>query len=393
MRLPIPSRFRDRRRSRGQSMVEFALTLPVILLLLMIGLDFGRVFLGWVNLNNTARIAANYAAANATRMAANDPVAFDEYYGLAVQDATAINCQLPAKAAFPPPTYPGGTGLGQPASVAISCQFGIITPIISQIVGSPVTVSASSVFPIRSGVVAGVPGGGSPAPVAAFNVSPNGGTAPVQITFTNVSTNNPTTFEWDFQGDGIVDDTTNASPRYTYTIPGTYQASLRVSDGVNSSTATRTINITAPPGPVANFDANPQTGLAPLQVTLTDTSTSSAGIVAWAWNFGNGTTSSSTGPHQITYQPGSHTVTLTVTDTFGQSNSASKVIVASDPNCTVPNFVGSNTSQGIQQTWTDAGFTTTVIFNPSRPPNYRIGSQSLPANTSQPCTSTLTVFK
>ena len=50
-------RVRDRHRDRslGQSIVELALILPVILLILMVGLDFGRVFLGWVNLNNTAR--------------------------------------------------------------------------------------------------------------------------------------------------------------------------------------------------------------------------------------------------------------------------------------------------------------------------------------------------
>ena len=47
---------------RGQSIVEFALVLPVLLFLLLMGLDFGRVFLGWVNLNNAARVGANYAA-------------------------------------------------------------------------------------------------------------------------------------------------------------------------------------------------------------------------------------------------------------------------------------------------------------------------------------------
>ena len=52
----------NRQRSRGQSVVEFALMLPIFLILIFGGIDFGRVFLGWINLNNTARIAANYAA-------------------------------------------------------------------------------------------------------------------------------------------------------------------------------------------------------------------------------------------------------------------------------------------------------------------------------------------
>src|SRR5439155_619266 len=51
-----------RRRTRGQSLVEFALVLPVMLLIIMVGVDFGRAFLGWVNLQNSSRLGANYAA-------------------------------------------------------------------------------------------------------------------------------------------------------------------------------------------------------------------------------------------------------------------------------------------------------------------------------------------
>lgn len=364
------------------------------------GLDFGRVFLGWVNLNNTARIAANYAAANATRMAANDSAAFDSYYNLILKDASAINCTLPTKALFPRPTFPGGTALGQSANVAISCEFGIITPIISRVLGSPITVSAASDFPIRTGVVAGVPGGGAPAPVAAFNISPGSGEAPRTITFTDASTNSPTTYAWDFEGDGSVNWTTNTPPAFTYTIPGTYQASLTVSNGLVSSTARRTITITAPPGPVANFTALPQTGTAPLTVTLTDTSTGS-GPFTYAWNFGNGTTASTVGPFNKVYAAGAYTVTLTVTDSFSQTSTpASKIINVSavTPTCTVPDFknVVTSTPVGqtdpVSQTWKNAGFTGLVIFNPAHPPEYKITKQSLKEGTVQSCSSIITVF-
>ena len=46
---------------RGQALVEFALVLPLLALLLVMALDFGRVFFGWVALQNAARIGANYA--------------------------------------------------------------------------------------------------------------------------------------------------------------------------------------------------------------------------------------------------------------------------------------------------------------------------------------------
>ena len=35
------------------------MTIPMVLLMVLFGLDFGRVFLGWVALNNAAREAAN----------------------------------------------------------------------------------------------------------------------------------------------------------------------------------------------------------------------------------------------------------------------------------------------------------------------------------------------
>ena len=57
--------------SRGQSLVEFALVLPVILFLTLIALDFGRVYLGYINLQNMARIASNFAANHPDAWGAN----------------------------------------------------------------------------------------------------------------------------------------------------------------------------------------------------------------------------------------------------------------------------------------------------------------------------------
>jgi Flp pilus assembly protein TadG len=59
---------RARRAAGGQSLVEFALLLPVFMLIAMIGLDFGRAFVAWVNLQQSARIAANYISINPTAL-------------------------------------------------------------------------------------------------------------------------------------------------------------------------------------------------------------------------------------------------------------------------------------------------------------------------------------
>ena len=55
-------RLHRRQRSRGQGIVEFALILPVLILMLLITLDFGRLFMSYVALTNTTRVAANYGS-------------------------------------------------------------------------------------------------------------------------------------------------------------------------------------------------------------------------------------------------------------------------------------------------------------------------------------------
>lgn len=381
-------------RARGQSLVEFALILPVLLLLLLGGIDFGRVFLGWVSLNNTARIAANYAASNATLMAAGNSAALAGYNDIVQQDATATNCQPPDP--IPAPTFTPDAGIGGNARVELTCDFGIITPIISSILGNNVEVGASAVFPVRTGVVANVPGGGPAAPVAAFNVSPGSGEAPLSVGFNNVSTGSPTSYAWDYEDDGIIDSTAVNPPDHVYSVPDTYTARLTVSNGLVSTSATRTITVSAPPGPVANFTVSPQTGTAPLTVAFTNTSTGT--ITSWAWDFDGdlGTDSTVQDPPSRTYAAGAWNVSLTVTDDLGRSSTTVKTVTVSAvvAMCKVPNFKGSDTSDAIQAEWTAAGFATTVIFNPSRPPEYRIKDQSLKQNADEPCaTAVITVSK
>jgi hypothetical protein len=145
-----------RHRSRGQSLAEFSLTVPMALLMILFGLDFGRVFLGWVALNSAAREAANYAAMNPTAWTIPYNLAVvDEYERLVETEASSINCQLMNPIASP--TFPSGTGIGAPASVLLTCQFGLITPFVALITGNPIPVSASSAFPVRAGLIESVP--------------------------------------------------------------------------------------------------------------------------------------------------------------------------------------------------------------------------------------------
>ncbi len=50
------------RTSGGQSLVELSMLLPILLLLLLGGIDFGRVYFAHVSVTNAARNGADYAA-------------------------------------------------------------------------------------------------------------------------------------------------------------------------------------------------------------------------------------------------------------------------------------------------------------------------------------------
>jgi TadE-like protein len=166
----------------GQSLAEFALTLPLALLMILFGLDFGRVFLGWVSLNQAAREAANYAAMNPTAWTLPYNLAVQaEYARLVTTEASNINCTLVTP--VPDPSFPDGTAIGAPAVVELDCGFGLITPMIGMLTGNPIPVSASSAFPIRSGNIEGVPAASAvpsatPSPTATPTPTPDPGATP-----------------------------------------------------------------------------------------------------------------------------------------------------------------------------------------------------------------------
>ena len=134
------------RRRRGQSLVEFAIVLPILLLLTLVALDFGRVYLGWINLQSMSRIAANLAANNPTAwQGGGDANVKAKYQNQIRSDAAATNCQLPLVAGgvqtAPAPVFVDTNGngatddIGDSASVSLSCTFDLITPGIKNIVG------------------------------------------------------------------------------------------------------------------------------------------------------------------------------------------------------------------------------------------------------------------
>ncbi|MGK0388906.1 MAG: gliding motility-associated-like protein [Maribacter sp.] len=114
---------------------------------------------------------------------------------------------------------------------------------------------------------------------------------------------------WDFGGAGT---STAQNPTFTFTEEGTYPVTLTaiLANGCEQSVTTTTIYIIPPS---ATFEADTLEGCAPLLVNFSDISNVSGTITSWAWDLGDGTTSSLQNPSHTYTEHGSYDVSLTIT--------------------------------------------------------------------------------
>ena len=180
------------------------------------------------------------------------------------------------------------------------------------------------------------------APVASFTCNPISGSAPLTVIFTNSSVGSIDSFVWDFNGDGVPDNTTDSTPTFTYDAPGSYNATLTVTNAGGTDSTSRMITVTPPipAAPIASFICDPSSGSSPLTVTFVSTSAGSIDSFSWDFN-GDGNADNTTDyAPTFTYDtPGTYTATLTVTNAGG-SNSTSQIITvhASIPAAPVASF-------------------------------------------------------
>ncbi|HKY13562.1 MAG TPA: PKD domain-containing protein [Microthrixaceae bacterium] len=168
-------------------------------------------------------------------------------------------------------------------------------------------------------------------PIAAFTTTPSSGNAPLTVTIDGTFSTDPdgsiVSYVWDF-GDG----TTGTAPTATKIYPaGTYTVSLTVTDddGVTDS-STRVVEATPAP-PIASFTATPTGGPAPLAVAFNASASADpdGSIVSYAWNFGDGGTAVGVMTNH-TFGVGTFTVTLTVTDNSGVTDTETRVFGATN---------------------------------------------------------------
>jgi TadE-like protein len=124
--------------ARGQSLVEFALILPLLLILLMGILDLGRAVAAYNSVSNAARSAARAAIVDQNEDVVRQ-AAVDEAFGL---NPLAVNFNPNVNADDPCAL------MVCTVRVEVTYQYVAATPIIGNIIG-PITVSSTAEMAIE----------------------------------------------------------------------------------------------------------------------------------------------------------------------------------------------------------------------------------------------------
>ncbi len=139
------------------------------------------------------------------------------------------------------------------------------------------------------------------------------------ISYTDLSTNSPNAWNWQFQGAAVSSSTVQNPANICYNTPGTYTVSLTASNGSGSSVATQTITVLA----------SPAVSITPSSTTICQgqsTTLTASGANTYTWSTGSNSNS-------ITVSPFS---TASYTVRGANSNGCQTIIVAPVVVRTVP---------------------------------------------------------
>jgi len=139
-------------------------------------------------------------------------------------------------------------------------------------------------------------------------------------------------YEWDMDDGTIL--TGSSITDYQYTNGGAYTVELTVTDDLGATdTASVVITVSNPDNqaPVIDSLTVPLTGQTGIQVSFSASASDDLAVESYSWDFGDGSSGTgSTATHNYT-AAGDYTVTLTVTDIDGATDSDSAVIAIDAP--------------------------------------------------------------
>jgi Flp pilus assembly protein TadG len=266
-RHPAAISARPRPRTHGQALVEFALILPLFLLLALTAIDLGRVFYSQITVTNAARAGAVEAAYQPTSYSA----------GAACSATNLIVCAATNEAA-------GSMLTVAPADIAVICSPSCATGATP---ANQVTVTVTGHFSLVTPLLSGFTGGQN-------------------VTLQSVATADIVTLPAAGGVSPTASPSSNPSPSPSASAGSSPSASPSASPSVMPC-----------PTPLVNFTTNQQNKNKPVVFTSTSTPTSGpCAIVFWRWEYGDGTTDAgavSTASHDYGVSGATFNVTLTVT--------------------------------------------------------------------------------
>ena len=137
------------------------------------------------------------------------------------------------------------------------------------------------------------------------------------VTFADLSTGSPISWDWSFPGGSPSSYVGQYPPLVTYSAVGDYTVSLTVSDGIDNDTEIKTAYISVK-NVIADFEGTPTTVVVGNTVTYTELA--SCNPTSYSWSFPGGTPSSYSGqnPPAIQYDiEGTYNASLTVSNASG----------------------------------------------------------------------------
>ncbi len=169
------------------------------------------------------------------------------------------------------------------------------------------------------------------APQANFTSTTN----ELEVTFTDLSTENPTSWQWDF-GDGTLSD--EASPLHSYALPGSYTVCLTASSICGTTISCQEVIVTCP-APVGSFTDS----ISGLQAKFSAISEDE--VDTWSWDFGDGTTATSQDAEHVYAESGDYEVCLTITNLCGSTEYCETITITCLTPMALFSVNGTNTTQ------------------------------------------------
>ena len=128
------------RDNRGQTLVELALILPILVILLMGTIEFGRIFFTYLTVTHASREAARATIVHTTK----DNTYIQEKVENAAGwlDPTTLTVDVT-------PTSPASRTTGVPLTVKVSCPVELFTPVLSDVLANPFIVRAETTMRIE----------------------------------------------------------------------------------------------------------------------------------------------------------------------------------------------------------------------------------------------------